>query len=261
MIANKYKRWYDNLIEFRRNNILESDFEKHHILPKSLGGVNDESNIVRLTYREHYIAHLLLTKFVSTKQDYIKMCWAMHRFAFSHKGLFTSREYDIARRIHRNNLIENHPSKRIPNWAESISIEKKQYYLSERSLGQRSAVSRSTKANWTNNYDKMREIAIKNLKNDGSRVGKNCYNTIAIEYLGKIYYGWNDLKLQTNISKANYKANYNGKDDISSRIGKSGPRTIEIVYHDKVYHGWNDLKRQTGVSKHMYYKLMRKESQ
>lgn len=37
--------------------------ERHHIIPKSIGGTNDTSNIAILTYREHFIAHWLLTKF------------------------------------------------------------------------------------------------------------------------------------------------------------------------------------------------------
>lgn len=36
--------------------------ETHHIIPKSFGGSNDTDNLVRLTAREHYIAHLLLWK-------------------------------------------------------------------------------------------------------------------------------------------------------------------------------------------------------
>ena len=35
-------------------------YEQHHILPKSIGGSDEESNLVMLTAREHYIAHLLL---------------------------------------------------------------------------------------------------------------------------------------------------------------------------------------------------------
>jgi hypothetical protein len=37
--------------------------EKHHIIPRSLGGSNDKENIVSLSGREHYIAHLLLARF------------------------------------------------------------------------------------------------------------------------------------------------------------------------------------------------------
>lgn len=36
--------------------------ENHHIIPRSEGGSDDTSNLVRLSAREHYIAHLLLAK-------------------------------------------------------------------------------------------------------------------------------------------------------------------------------------------------------
>lgn len=36
--------------------------EVHHITPRCLGGTDNSENLTRLTYREHYIAHWLLTK-------------------------------------------------------------------------------------------------------------------------------------------------------------------------------------------------------
>ncbi len=57
---NKYQKWYDSLIERARTRALEGYVETHHIIPKCLGGTNDSSNLVKLTAREHLIAHLLL---------------------------------------------------------------------------------------------------------------------------------------------------------------------------------------------------------
>lgn len=37
-------------------------FERHHILPRSLGGGNENSNIIRLTMEDHIHAHILLAK-------------------------------------------------------------------------------------------------------------------------------------------------------------------------------------------------------
>ena len=36
--------------------------ERHHILPRALGGTDDSSNLVALTAREHFLAHMLLAK-------------------------------------------------------------------------------------------------------------------------------------------------------------------------------------------------------
>jgi 5-methylcytosine-specific restriction endonuclease McrA len=56
-IDNKYTNWYNSIIDSARNRILEGYSENHHIIPKSLGGSNDKSNIVALTAREHFICH------------------------------------------------------------------------------------------------------------------------------------------------------------------------------------------------------------
>ena len=59
-----YSAVYCALIESRKQSPLTEDqySEQHHIVPKSEGGSDDASNLVRLSAREHYIAHLLLVK-------------------------------------------------------------------------------------------------------------------------------------------------------------------------------------------------------
>lgn len=55
---------YSRLIRRSKRRILENDIytEKHHIIPKCLGGSGNSWNIAILTAEEHYIAHLLLVK-------------------------------------------------------------------------------------------------------------------------------------------------------------------------------------------------------
>jgi hypothetical protein len=57
-----YTKHYELLIEKARNRVLDCYVERHHIVPKCLGGNNSKDNIVRLTGREHFVAHLLLIK-------------------------------------------------------------------------------------------------------------------------------------------------------------------------------------------------------
>jgi hypothetical protein len=57
-----YKNIYNKIIEFRIDNVPAGYVERHHIIPRSLGGSDKECNIVALTAREHFICHLLLTK-------------------------------------------------------------------------------------------------------------------------------------------------------------------------------------------------------
>lgn len=59
-----YKRIYDQFIKDRRAKEpdLAGYVERHHILPRSLGGGDEPGNIVSLTPEDHFFAHLLLAK-------------------------------------------------------------------------------------------------------------------------------------------------------------------------------------------------------
>jgi hypothetical protein len=80
-IDNKYKKWYFSIIYNAQHRILPTDMyvEKHHIIPKSMGGDNTKLNLVQLTAREHYICHLLLIKITCGKDQY-KMIHAASSF-------------------------------------------------------------------------------------------------------------------------------------------------------------------------------------
>jgi 5-methylcytosine-specific restriction endonuclease McrA len=69
-LQNKYTRWYYNIVQRAQSRILSQDIytEKHHIIPQSFGGDNSVTNLVRLTAREHFVCHLLLTKMTTGLQ-------------------------------------------------------------------------------------------------------------------------------------------------------------------------------------------------
>lgn len=107
-IQSKYSRTYYSIIHkaLSRIDSTESYYEKHHIVPKSLGGSNDQSNLVRLTFREHYICHRLLVK-MTFGDDRRKMAcalWAMTRK--TGKRNYSSYQYSLARNIY----ILHHPN-------------------------------------------------------------------------------------------------------------------------------------------------------
>lgn len=97
----KYTHWYDAIIEFRKRNQLRERLERHHILPKSLGGTDDSDNIVALTPREHFVCHKLLVKMTSGCAR-SKMVFALHKMAHgnnSTKYCVSSRDYEMIRKL------------------------------------------------------------------------------------------------------------------------------------------------------------------
>lgn len=58
-----YLKIYNELIQKRLSEVPDDVYtETHHIVPKSLGGTNKKSNLVKLTAREHFICHALLAE-------------------------------------------------------------------------------------------------------------------------------------------------------------------------------------------------------
>jgi hypothetical protein len=73
---NKYEKWYDQIIA---NSVTErqAGYERHHIIPKSLGGTDEPSNLVFITTREHFVCHWLLTKIYKYGEEHWKMLNAL----------------------------------------------------------------------------------------------------------------------------------------------------------------------------------------
>lgn len=67
-----YQMIYDSLIERAKTRILNAYTERHHIIPRCIGGTNDVANLVDLTPEEHYLAHQLLVKIYSGNYALVK---------------------------------------------------------------------------------------------------------------------------------------------------------------------------------------------
>jgi uncharacterized protein (DUF1697 family) len=78
---------------------LDFETEKHHILPKCMGGKNEDNNYVLLTYREHYIVHLILHRIYPHNN---KLTFAVFKMSTikskSSKYKVSSRTYEALRK-------------------------------------------------------------------------------------------------------------------------------------------------------------------
>lgn len=96
-----YQNVYDKLIEIcvERKEV-KGYKEVHHIVPRSLGGSDESSNLVELTAREHFIAHLLLAK-IYPDTGMVHAAFKMACiFRDNGKVKINSRLYEMLRREH-----------------------------------------------------------------------------------------------------------------------------------------------------------------
>jgi hypothetical protein len=99
----KYQKLYFKIInnaKFKNRSINEEEYyEKHHIIPSSFNLPNFnkdyKNNMVLLTAKEHYICHLLLTKF----------CIGVYRYKMMYAFDFMNSSNTNQRRINKTNSI------------------------------------------------------------------------------------------------------------------------------------------------------------
>lgn len=87
-----YQRIYNQIIERAKTRQIEGYVEKHHIIPKCLGGNNNKNNLVKLTAREHFVCHLLLTEIYPNESKLKQALWLMS--IGKHKVNINSRLYN-----------------------------------------------------------------------------------------------------------------------------------------------------------------------
>lgn len=123
-LENKYTRWYKSIIENVRKSCRTRGngtyYESHHIVPKTLGGDNSQSNLVLLTPKEHFICHRLLCKMLIEKEHVRKMkyaFWCMCNGLSNHREIkITSHVFESIKReysdLKREEWIKDNPNNR-----------------------------------------------------------------------------------------------------------------------------------------------------
>lgn len=97
-IENKYSRIYLRMMEKARSREPLEEGEWHHVIPRSCGGDNSNGNIVRLSYREHFIAHALLTKMMIDDNHKKSMAYAFVSMSNRRGNRVNSRLYEVIKR-------------------------------------------------------------------------------------------------------------------------------------------------------------------
>lgn len=74
-----YQLHYNRLIDRARSRSIDGYTEKHHVIPRCMGGDNSKTNLVRLTPEEHFVAHQLLVKIYPSNHKLVFAATCMTR--------------------------------------------------------------------------------------------------------------------------------------------------------------------------------------
>lgn len=132
---NKYTRWYYQLIAKRAIKDWRRKGEVHHIIPSSLGGSDDRSNLVKLSGHDHAWCHWLLTKMTEGEAK-SKMVYAFNMMGVYGDHMERGMSYAIVRAYEKNRLewSKNHSDKMKGKepWNKGKKLEGEKYKVAGR---------------------------------------------------------------------------------------------------------------------------------
>ncbi len=156
-----------NRVKLSKDNADYVYYEKHHIVPRSLGGSNDPDNLILLTAREHFIAHLLLPKFLigAHRKKMVRARWYLSNLS-KYDNVINSRTFEKYR-LEYSGIISgsNHH-----NYGKVLSEETKAK-MSESRTGLKR--SEETKAKMSKAAKRRRYSKETKAKMSESKQGKN----------------------------------------------------------------------------------------
>lgn len=97
-----YIDFIKNILNTRgRFNCGDEYHERHHIIPKCMGGTNDEENLIDLFAREHFVAHKLLAKENPDNNSLVYgwTCMAFMKNDYQERYEITSEEYETLKKM------------------------------------------------------------------------------------------------------------------------------------------------------------------
>lgn len=140
--------------------------EIHHITPRQLGGTDDADNLVKLTLREHFICHKILS-LITISRDKRKMLKALYMMSNTRGLRLNSKIYSECKHsvseYMKNRIVSEKTKKKISDFRKQYWIDNREILLeqcnreSTRKIIQEK-VSRYIQNNYDEFYQKMLRI-------------------------------------------------------------------------------------------------------
>lgn len=101
-VEETYEKFINNIIATRgRFNCGDEYHERHHIIPKCMGGTNNEDNLIDLFAQEHFVAHRLLAKENPDNNSLVYgwVCMAFMKNGYQERYEITAEEYETLKKM------------------------------------------------------------------------------------------------------------------------------------------------------------------
>jgi hypothetical protein len=134
-----YSRIYIELIERAADRVIEGYTEKHHVVPKCMGGDDKPHNLVALTPEEHFLAHQLLVK-IYPKNN--KLVYAANMMGATRKG---NKVYGWLRRKHALAVSKTHKGKIVSDETRILLSESRKGKTSSEETKQKISLAKKGK--------------------------------------------------------------------------------------------------------------------
>lgn len=130
-----YKQFIQNILDTRGRFSCGSKYcERHHIIPKCMGGTDAEDNLIDLFAREHFIAHRLLALENPNNKSLVASWWCMCYLRKNNinQEICTPEEYEEARinfsNSQKGRIVSQETRDKIgkANKGHSVSLETRQ---------------------------------------------------------------------------------------------------------------------------------------
>ena len=134
-----YEDFISNILETRGRFACGNEYhERHHIVPKCMGGTDDKDNLIDLFAREHFIAHKLLAQENPEKTGliYAWSCMAFVKGSNQERYELTAEEYEEARKaiseVMRNRIITDETRENMRK-ASQAKVQNPEYIQKQKS--------------------------------------------------------------------------------------------------------------------------------
>lgn len=135
----KYNYFIDNIIDTRGRFACGDEYhERHHIVPKCMGGTDNVDNLIDLFAREHFIAHQLLAEENPDNDGLVYALWCMANANNSNKRNceVTAEEYENIRKRYSKARSAAMMGEKHPNFGKHHSEETRKK-MSNAALGEK----------------------------------------------------------------------------------------------------------------------------